>query len=91
MSQVQQESIDSYHAFDPEELGREQRRILMVIKRNGPITDREIAIKAQLPRHSICGRRNELVELGLVRRAGTKYDAETLRNVITWEATRRVN
>ena len=63
-----------------------RKRVHEVILLKGPLTDHEISGLLNMKVNRVCARRNELVADNLVVRAGTKFDTETQRKVITWKA-----
>lgn len=65
-----------------EDLGRRQGQVLKALREAGPLTDRQIADRIGCPRSSVNGRRNELMNMGLVAYADTitdKYGSDAKR------------
>ena len=81
---VQSTSIESYYKFSEAELGKRQKQVFDCLKLNGPLSNREIAMKLGLPINCITGRMKELRDTGSVTDAGTKYDDKTNREVFAW-------
>lgn len=73
---------ESFHALS--EISTKQQAVLDTVKSYGPITDRDIADRLGWTINRVTGRRNELVAMGAVSRAGKVLDASTNRNVSTW-------
>jgi DNA-binding MarR family transcriptional regulator len=89
MTDVAQTSIDSYHAFNAEELSHMQHRVLAILKRHGPLSNKQISERGDIPVNSITPRCKELRELGLVVKQGTRYDERTGRHETVWALSRR--
>ncbi len=60
-----------------------KEQIVAALLMRAPMTRAELAAVLGLRLSSVCGRVNELLASGLVVVAGTKFDAETKRNVET--------
>jgi predicted transcriptional regulator len=85
---VQQTSIESYIKLDEECLGRMQTLVLAYIRAHPGCSDREVSEALHLRINQVTGRRNELVEFGLVQENGKKIDVTTNRTVLTWKEAR---
>ena len=70
----------------PERLAERQARVLAALKAYGPMHDEQIRARLGWRINQVCPRRNELVALGMVERAGTVWNAETRRHVALWRA-----
>lgn len=81
---MQDTQLDSYHQFTEQDLTEMEFHVYDFLKKNGPSTDRALAEKMNWTINRICGRRNKLVEKGMVVDTGKVWDEETKRNVIVW-------
>ena len=69
---VKETSIEAYKALlENGKLGIAQEKVLTYLL-GGKADDKEIMMNTQLSLSSVCGRRNELMEMGFVEDAGTK-------------------
>ncbi len=69
-------------------LGPRQMEVLRTIQgAKRPVNDREIVAQTGLALSSVCGRRNELVEMGRVKEAFRDVDPATGKRVIYWRAS----
>ena len=85
MTRVRDTSLDAYH--DPvnrEKLGRCQVIVLECLEKYPDSTDREISWKTGLAINNVTGRRNELVDLGLVEENGKRVCSISGRTVYQW-------
>jgi len=78
-------SIESYNKIK-DELGDRQLSVLKVIKATAGLSNREIALKLNLPINCVCPRVKELRDLNMVYQLSTKHDEATNRNVKVWGA-----
>ncbi|MCU1426067.1 MAG: hypothetical protein JWL83_67 [Actinomycetia bacterium] len=86
---TQSTSAESYRQIKPQ-LGPLQERVLEVLREIGPATDQEIQRVTGLHSQTEMPRRNELVQLDLVRNTGRKkLNPETQRKAIVWEITEK--
>lgn len=77
---------DSYHTFTEDELSEQESIVYKLLKVKGPLTDRQI--NKELGWNAINrvnGRRNKLVEKGMVIESGEQWDEETKRTVTLWK------
>lgn len=82
---VQQTSIMAYTELKKSgELGKMQQEVLEAIRLHGLITDRSLSLYLRIPINCVTARRYELVQLGLVHKGLTVYDAYTHKKVIGW-------
>lgn len=65
--------------------------VFLVIKTYPGCCDYEIAKFLNRPINQITGRRNELCEMGIIEKAGTKLNPVTVRNVAAWRLTTIAN
>jgi len=80
---MRQTSIDAYKSI-LDKLGAKQRLIYDAFCIT-PLTNAEVADFLKLPINCVTGRTNELVEMGLVKYAGTKIHHGTHRRQIIWK------
>jgi len=80
---------ESYHALMDKDTRKQA--VCKVIKRHGPISNREISIILKLPINSITGRVKELRGMGLVTIHGRIYDSLTDRRVTTFKVNDDIN
>ena len=81
-------SIKSYREIKAEGLLGRMQEVVMDAFITHPFTcDREIAEDTNLKINQVTGRRNELVEIGLLGDAGTIEDEVTGRSVHIWAPT----
>lgn len=73
---------DSYHSI--KHLGPKQDAVLFIIEISEPVSDRQIAQSLGWPINRVIPRRSELVEFGLVIKAGESFDPITNRIVSQW-------
>jgi len=85
---VRQTSIDSYKSL-LDKLGAKQRLIYDAFCIT-PLTNAEVADFLKMPINCVTGRTNELVEMGLVKYAGTKIHPGTHRRQIVWKISNQV-
>jgi hypothetical protein len=62
-----------------------QKIVYDAFKELGFATDREVSVYFNIPVNKVTARRNELLELGLMVKAGEIFDEETKREVNTWK------
>lgn len=75
---------ESYYAFRNEgKIQKCERQVLDVLL-DGDLTDAQIASRLRWPISSVTGRRNALVEKGIVVDKGRVYNATTNRSVHIW-------
>ena len=68
-------------------VGREQGRLLEYLKASSTgATDEQLSLGTGMSRQGVCGRRNELMKLGLVKFSGQYRIATTGRRVRVWVA-----
>ncbi|MDI6804635.1 MAG: hypothetical protein QME58_12460 [Bacteroidota bacterium] len=67
------------------DLPRCQKQVYNAFKELGFATDREISVYYNIPVNRVTARRNELLELGLIVKAGVIFDDETKREVNLWK------
>jgi predicted HTH transcriptional regulator len=65
-------------------LGDKQKTIYTLIKKKGPMTNRQIARNLGWDINRVTGRVSELVGLGKVSSKGTTFDKDTNRTVTLW-------
>ena len=65
-------------------LGSKQKTIYTLIKKKGPITNRQIAKSLGWDINRVTGRVSELVNLGKIVSDGVIYDTDTNRTVTLW-------
>jgi len=64
----------NFHMMDTEELNNGQRIVLEeLLKHPDGINDKGVAVNTGLPLSSVCARRNELMQQGLVASVGIGY------------------
>lgn len=80
---------ESYHLLMDKDT--RQKKVLKAIRKYGPISNRELSKKLDLPINSITGRVKELREMGLVHVEGIKYDKKTDRNVTVFSIHPDIN
>lgn len=81
---VGQTSLLSYVKLKAEgKLGEKQKAVMEYISTHPASSDREIAVGTKLTINCVCGRRNELMKMGLIE-AHKKYDHVTERFVQAW-------
>lgn len=84
-SGVAETSIDSLAQFSPDDLGERQAEIYEMLSKSClPLSDNDLSARLGVPINCVTGRRNELVKMGVVAEAGTRWDAFTNRTVIVW-------
>lgn len=79
-------SAESYHTRLERGLNWGQARVLEAFLKFGPATDRQIMKETGLAINVITGRRNELMDLGLIERCGKTWDEETQSTVTLWRS-----
>ena len=67
-------------------LGDKQKTIYTLIKKKGPMTNRQIARNLGWDINRVTGRVTELVNKGMVKASGTHFDKQTNRTVTLWKA-----
>ena len=65
-------------------LGDKQKTIYTLIKKKGPMTNRQIARNLGWDINRVTGRVTELVNKGMVKASGTHFDKQTNRTVTLW-------
>lgn len=68
-------------------LGEQQAKLFQAIHDYPGLNDREYSQLTGLERGSVCGRRNELMALGIVLEAGIKEDLITGRSTMTYKVS----
>jgi hypothetical protein len=66
------------------ELGEKQEAVLRVLHTYGSLTDKGIVLFTGLSLSCVNGRRNELVDRGIVAEVGKVFDNDAKRNVTVW-------
>jgi predicted transcriptional regulator len=85
---VTQTTLMSYATLQKEKkLGKLQQLMYDYLLLHPNATDRQMVKELGMTINCCCGRRNELIDMGLVRASGTAYDNETKRVVMTWKTT----
>jgi len=69
------------------DLGEKQRAVYDLLKKNGGMSDREMAAALDWEINQLLPRRGELADYGFVVKHGEKYVRDTKRNVSVWIAT----
>lgn len=82
---MQDTQFDSYHKFTEAELNGKELAVYVILKNRTNATDREIAKALGWSINRETGRRNKLVEKGMVEESGKVWDEETKRTVIVWK------
>jgi len=65
-------------------LGDKQEAVLRVLHTNGNMTDKDIVLFTGFSLNCVTGRRNELVDMGIVAEVGSVYNEDTNRMVTLW-------
>lgn len=87
---VQETSIKTYHDIEEEGLlGEMQIKVYTTIKSNPNNTDKENATMIGMPINCYTGRRNELVDLGLVESKGKRHCSISGRYALVWGLVER--
>lgn len=84
MTSTENRDCSYFALIESHGLGEAQEAVLRVLFHKGSQTDKEIAFNTNLSLSCVNGRRNELIEMGLVAEVGERYDPETQRNVTLW-------
>jgi len=84
---MRQTSINSYHASVEQGTVETQcDQIMMILRFSDPLSQRDIAKRLGLPPGRISARFSKLQKENKVKKAGKKYDHQTNRWVLVWEA-----
>ena len=76
---------DSYEKLkSSNSFGDAQQKVLDALHKFGTLDDKGIVQASGLSLSSVCGRRDELMKLGIVAEAGSRYDPQTNRTVTLW-------
>lgn len=79
-------SKEAYRALiETGELSDQQQKVLQAVVDNPRLSDRDIVELTGLDINAVCGRRNELMQLGYIKEAGKRINKNTNRNAILWE------
>jgi len=91
MTQVRETSIDAYQLHrGTGKLSMQQQAILICLRHSRqPPTNREIAETISMEPSTVSARRNELIDMGLVKEAGKRKDRYTGIKAYTWTTTRK--
>ena len=81
---MQETSIEAYNSIQVS-LGKRQKNVHDMIKKNGSVTNRELSTLLQMPINQITPRTNELVKMGLVIQDGKVKDLLTNRSAMLWK------
>ena len=81
---MQETSIEAYNSIQVS-LGKRQKNVHDMIKKNGSVTNRELSTLLQIPINQITPRTNELVKMGLVIQDGKVKDLLTNRSAMLWK------
>jgi DNA-binding MarR family transcriptional regulator len=84
--QMQQTSIEAYKAFTPRELGYRQKSVYHALLNNGPMSNKQLGRFLGWPINTITPRVKELRAIGCVFLSGFRYDSDTNRHEMVWEA-----
>jgi len=85
-NQMQQTSIEAYRAFTPRELGYRQRSVYHALLNHGPMSNKQLSRFLGWPINTITPRVKELRSIGCVFLSGFRYDSDTNRHEMVWEA-----
>lgn len=84
---VTQTSLLSYMELRKEQkLGKLQQAVYDYLLLHPRSSDRQITDGLGMTINCLCGRRNELMDMGLVKNSGLEYDEVTRRMVMVWSA-----
>ena len=85
---VQPTSIDAYLRIQEEGIPDTQQDMILMLFRfsKEPMTNREMAAALGMEPSTVSARRNELVNKGLMKRAGKRKCTESRFTAYTWEA-----
>ena len=82
---MRQTSMDAFLSIlDDGSLGRRKKEVFDVIKREGPISNKDIAYRLGLPINCVTGRTTSLVEDELVVARCKGFDSVTKHKCILW-------
>ena len=82
-------SIEAYHWLkDYGHIGEKQQIVYECIMKNPDLNDREISEKLSMKINCVNGRRNELLNIGVIKCSGKKVDSVTKRLTMSWSTVR---
>jgi len=84
MSSIENRDDSYWKLVNGNDFGDKQEAVLRILHTCGNQTDKGIVILTGLSLSCVNGRRNELVEAGVVAEVGKEYDKETNRNITVW-------
>lgn len=84
---MQPTSLNAYRREIAPSIGERQQFVLNAIRMHDTMTDKEIKDYLGWEINCVTGRRNELVKLKLIRKAGERICKSTGRRAICWEST----